>query len=304
MQSKLWQPLKPGDTVDLVAPASRFDQGRLERLSKLLADWGLKLNIPADIFGDDILCANSDAKRFELLKDALYNSASKAIICGRGGYGSMRLIPLLATLKPPTTVKLFIGMSDITALHIFFQQQWGWATLHAAPIPGVFADSSIELVRQIVLGEKTKVVFDQLTPLNKAAQYSQTIDSVVVGGNLTLIETGLGTLWQLNPDNKILFLEETGERAYKVDRKLEHLRQAGLLNKVKAIIFGDFTKGEEPNGTSLIEPVLRRFAESLTVPVLQQAGIGHDPHNDPLPLNAPASLDLGAKAKLAISISA
>src|SRR4051812_38561424 len=98
MQNKIWQALKPGDEVDVIAPAGRLPKENLIKLADLLASWQLKVNIAEDIFGDDLLCANSDAARLRHLQNALLNPHSKAVVCARGGYGAMRLMPELVKL--------------------------------------------------------------------------------------------------------------------------------------------------------------------------------------------------------------
>lgn len=116
--------LKPGDSIEIIAPASRCTDKRLHELKELLQSWKLNCIIDKNIFGDDLLCANTDEIRFNLLKNALLREDTKAVICARGGYGSMRLIPDLSMITPPELEKLFIGMSDITALSLFFERHW------------------------------------------------------------------------------------------------------------------------------------------------------------------------------------
>jgi muramoyltetrapeptide carboxypeptidase len=294
MQNKIWQPLIPGDAVDIIAPAGRLPKENITKLANLLTSWQLKVNVAEDILGDDLLCANSDAARLKHLQSALLNPHSKAVVCARGGYGAMRLMPELFKLPVPNQVKLFVGMSDITAINIFLQQQWHWATLHAALSVWRLAEPSIKALKHAILGEVPHITFTELRPLNREAAQTQLINSTVVGGNLCLVQCSIGTSWQLDTQDKIILLEETGERAYKIDRMLEQLYQAGLFKQAKAVVFGDFIKGEEPNGTSLIAPVLQRFAERLTIPVIQIPGIGHDSINYPIPLGTPAQLQLGS----------
>ena len=115
----------------------------------------------------------------------------------------------------------------------------------------------------------------------------------LIGGNLCILQCGIGTNWQLDPSDKILFFEDIDERGYRVDRMLMHLQQANILEKAKAIIFGDFVGGKEPNGTSLILPVLQRFADSIDLPVFSLPGCGHGPENFPLPFNVPLEFEVG-----------
>ncbi len=285
-----WPRLQAGDLVEVIAPASRFSAEYLAGVQQLCAQWQLQCHVPQDLLGEDLLCANSDAKRFTHLKAAISNPQAKAIFCIRGGYGSARLLPLLATLSPPSQSKIFVGMSDITALNTFLIQKWNWPVVHAAAIPGRFSESSLQALHDLLF--QTQLEFPEFIPLNLAAQQSVTITAPIVGGNLAIVQTTLGTPWQLDAHNKILFLEEVRERGYRIDRMLTHLRQAGLLNNVKAILFGDFIEGNEADGSSLIEPVLKRFAEQIAIPVLQCKGIGHDKTNYPVPLGMPVTLQL------------
>ena len=289
--------LSIGDKVELIAPASRCSDKELADLQELLNSWGLECVVAPDIFGDDLLCANNDANRFEHLKNALQNKETKAVICARGGYGCMRLIPQLSSLGKPKELKMFVGMSDVTALQLFMNQEWGWPVLHAALWPGKFSPESTEAVKSFLFGAKPEVQFNGV-PLNKEARKAGLIKAPITGGNLRMIQSGIGTNWQLNAKGKMVFLEETGERGFRIDRMFEQLKQANILAGAKAIILGDFINGNEPNGTSLIQPVLIRFAEQLEIPVVQINGIGHDFTNMPLPLGTQASLQLGNSIQL------
>jgi muramoyltetrapeptide carboxypeptidase len=294
--------LQPGDTVEIIAPASRCSDEELTDLKNLLISWQLHCIVAEDMFGQDVFCANSDSMRLQHLTRALNRSDTKAIICARGGYGSLRLIPDLMKISPPPTVKWFVGMSDITALQLFLQQHWHWPVIHGAASPTRFSPESIAQLQSILFRTTKKTIFDELVPLNAAAEKKHCITGSVTGGNLCLVQTSLGTPWQIDGRDKILFLEETNERGYRVDRMLEHVRQAHVFNQVKAILFGDFLGGQEPNGTSLVDTALARFAEHSMLPVLRIAGIGHGYINFPLPLGMPAELTCGGKGRLSILI--
>lgn len=285
-------PLKPGDCVEIIAPASRSADGRLMALKALLESWDLTCIIDDAIFGDDVLCANTDALRFRSLSSALHNPDTKAIICVRGGYGSMRLVPSLSTLPCPTEPKWFIGMSDITALHLYLGQQWHWPTVLGALSSDVFSAASIAALKALLFREINQLTFTG-QPLNHAAKTDRLIQATLTGGNLCLVQTSIGTVWQLDGHHKIIFLEEIDERGYRVDRMLEHLQQAHLFNDAAAIVFGDFLGGNEANGNNLIQPVLNRFAQQCDIPVIQITGVGHGHTNFPLMLGTKATLQLG-----------
>lgn len=136
--------------------------------------------------------------------------------------------------------------------------------------------------------------------LNDHARKHRVIDSTIIGGNLCLVQTSIGTTWQIQAQNKIVFLEEVGERGYRTDRMLEHLTQAAIFKDAAAIIFGDFIEDKEPNGSSLTMQVLEKFADSSPLPVIKMNGIGHGNTNIPLPLGTRALLRLGENLNLSV----
>lgn len=289
--------LKPGDSIEIIAPASRCSDQRLVILQTLIESWGLTCLINEELFGNDVLCANSDEKRFSSLVNALNNAKTKAVICARGGYGSMRLIPFLSTLPAPSSPKLFIGMSDITALHLYFNQAWGWSTILGSLNSELLSAESIAMLKAILFGQTTQIVLPGRA-LNACARNSSILNAQLTGGNLCLLQTSIGTAWQLDGRNKIIFFEEIDERGYRVDRMLEHLRQANCLKDAAAIVFGDFIGGNEANGNNLIQTVLERFAEQCEFPVVHIQGVGHGSINFPLILGAQAKLQLGSEIEL------
>jgi muramoyltetrapeptide carboxypeptidase len=192
-------------------------------------------------------------------------------------------------------------MSDITALNLYFQQQWQWPTIHGALALDKFSPESIAKLKAILLGEVKEVSFVG-KPLNALAKEPGQLLSSVTGGNLCVMQAGIGTSWQVDGRDKIILLEEIGERGYRVDRMLAHLTQADIFKQAKAILLGDFLGGTEPDGTSLIQSVLERFARECPVPVVQIEGVGHGYTNFAMPLGTPASLQLGNEIKLACGL--
>lgn len=287
--------LSAGDFVEIIAPASRCSENELNNLIALLESWQLKCIVDEHIFGDDLLCANSDEHRLKALENALTRVDSKAIICARGGYGSMRLIPELRKLRAPHQLKWFVGMSDLTALHLFFQNKWHWPTLHAALNPDKFSEESILTTKAILFGEKTNISFEGMALNDEACKTDRLIKGRLIGGNLVLVQASIATSWEMDAKGKIILFEEVGERAYKVDRMLEHLHQAKRFDGALAIIFADFIQGEEPDGSSKVMDVLKRFARSIKLPVVKISGVGHDKTNFPLILGATSELQLGPK---------
>jgi len=277
--------------VRLIAPSYKVSEEDVRHTKSYLEAFALKVTIPDNLLGKDLLCAHQDEVRLSHLKEALTDSTVDIIWMLKGGYGLTRLMPGLLTLPKPEKEKLFIGFSDGTALHLFLNQRWNWPTVHGmgavqASRQKVSSDSitmTLHLLRQGLESYKPPL----LQPANAQALAFASLSGSIIGGNLCLLETSLGTPWQLNASGKILFLEEVDERGYRVDRSLIHLEQAGIFKDVKAIILGDFTKGTEADGTSLIPPVLERFAATISVPVFTLPGCGHGEENIPLPFHMP-----------------
>lgn len=298
-----WIPLKEGDTVDLVAPGFACKPEEVRGALHFLASWGLEPRIPKKIFGRDVLCSHNDETRLKHLKDALTASDSKAVWCLRGGYGSIRLVPELAKLKRPLgPPKLFVGLSDITTLHIFLNQKWGWPTVHGPLLDrlgkGAAKPQYERELKKFVFGEMETISFSKLKPLNEKARGAGTVRGVVSGGNLITLQSSIGTSIPWNTKNRILFFEDIGERGYRVDRALEHFRQAGFFDKAKAIVFGDFTGGSESDGKTLVPQVMKRFAEQMKIPVFSGLASGHDVVQRPVPFETESVLHLGARGEL------
>lgn len=289
--------LKAGDIVDIVAPASACSEEHFRLGVKWIESMGFKPRFNPHMLQPDLYLSNSDLFRFQDLKKAFYAKDSKAIWCLRGGYGSFRLWPELLKLTKKAPPKLFIGLSDITSMHQFVNQKWGWPSLHASLLDRVGqnklpANVESELL-QTIRGEKNTVSFANLTAMNVAATKKKVIKGTVRGGNLCTFMVSIGT--KLHPkfnkkDNIILFFEDIGERGYKVDRFLQHLSQAGVFKNVAAIVFGDFVDGLESNGQSLVEESLSRFAKQMKIPVFSGVETGHGIIQRPLFFNTRAVL--------------
>lgn len=297
---KAWPFLKSGDRVDIIAPASHGPRDRLERGARWLEEAGLTVHIPDRLIEPDLFFASDIKTQLLQFKDALV-SDSKAIWCLRGGYGSMRLIPYLQKIKPPTKPKLFVGFSDATALHLFLQQEWKWPTLHARTISQLDPQSTapdLGLLKDFIFGKKTKLVYDGLKPHNAAAKKSGTIEAPLTGGNLKLLQSSIGTPWELKSTGRILFFEDVGERGYAIHRMLEQLRQAKLL-KPKALVVGDITEGQEKDGNDFTMSAIQRFADEVDFPVFSGLPCGHHiERNSPLAFGIKASLKLGSQGRL------
>jgi muramoyltetrapeptide carboxypeptidase len=299
---KTWSVLKKNDIVDIIAPASNTPPARFEDGLSWIKDIGLIPRVPEGMLQTDLFFAAPLEVQLKLLTEALH-SDSKAIWCLRGGYGSMRLIPHLLKIKPPKKPKLFIGFSDITSLHLFFAQEWKWPVIHGRTLSQMHTKMDSpdrNLLRDIILGTKNETTYENLISMNEHALAEKTLTATITGGNLRMVQSSLGTKWQLIAKNKILFLEDVSERGYSMDRMLEQLIQAKIIHKnLKAVVFGDFTEGKEKDGTDLTIKAMERFAARVPYPVLRGLQAGHGTEfNYPIPFNTPCELRLGKSAQL------
>lgn len=303
MKKSTWQFLEKNDIVDIIAPASNSPLDRMDDGIEWVRSVGLIPRMQEGMINTDVFFAAPLKTQLEQLKYAIY-SDSKAIWCLRGGYGSMRLIPHLLKLKPPKRPKLFVGFSDITSLHMFFNQHWNWPTIHGRTIsqlsPANMSTIDRKFLTQMIFGQSQERVFKNLKPLNDLARENKTVKGPIVGGNLRIIQSSLGTSWELKARGKILFIEDVAERGYSIDRMLEQMIQAKIIHQgLKAVVFGDFTEGLERDGRDLSLIAMKRFAERVPYPVLKGLPCGHGHKlNYPLPFNTGSLLKLGSKPEL------
>ncbi|WP_218460407.1 LD-carboxypeptidase [Rickettsia sp. TH2014] len=277
--------------ITVVAPATGADNKTLSDLKNIN---GLNLKIPSKCFAKGKLpfLASSDEVRFNCLRDILFDESDNVVWSLRGGYGSARIIPDLLKLSKPNKEKFFIGYSDITVLHLFLSQEWGWKTIHGSNIADLLKtdkdQSNFTKLAEILKGKVKQVTINNLSPLNDIAKSSDLVNGKLTGGNLTMVQTSIGTNWQIKTKGKILFLEDVNVAPFRLDRELIHLKQAGLLKDVKAIIFGSF--GKDLDATML---VLRNFADNLNIPVFKTNRFGHAKINDPIIYNTDSKIIMG-----------
>lgn len=300
------EPVVPGDIVDVVAPASRCSDQELKAALRALKELGLVPRVPRGMFAKSVLFANRDEVRLHQLRAALYARDSRMVWCVRGGYGALRLMPAISGWTKPARAKIFIGYSDITTLHVHLNQKWGWPTLHGPMLDrlgrGVMSAGEKRELFGMIFGGVAGAEFTRLRPLNKFAKTKRRVAGVVRGGNLAVLQSGLGTKSGLRGGKHILFLEDIGERPHRVDRMLSQLSQAGCFEGVKALVLGHFSLSDAKDRRGLWNDVIPRFASSVRFPVLAGLPVGHDPKvNYTLPFNTPAELTLGPSPALRVS---
>lgn len=300
------EPVRQGDIVDIVAPASRCTDEELASALAALRGLGLVPRVPKKLFAKSLLFSNSDEQRLAQLRAALYAPDSSMIWCVRGGYGALRLMPEIRRWRKPARGKIFLGYSDITTLHAHLNQVWGWPTIHGPLLDrlgrGAMSAGEKKALLNMVFGRSPGVEFRGLKPLNARARRPGVVRGPVLGGNFTVLQSSLGTASAFRGGKYILFLEDTGERPHRVDRMLSQFAQAGLFDRVQALVLGHFQLSEAKDKRGLWRDVFPRFASSVRFPVLSGLPVGHDVKRQyPLPFNTPAELRLGRAPALRVS---
>jgi len=259
--SKLVQPpyLQKGDTVMIIAPAGIMkDTAKVENGIILLQEWGLNVKLGKNLFEQNHHFAGSDKQRLEDFQYAIDDPTVKAIWCARGGYGSVRIIDDVDFTKFKLHPKWLIGFSDITVFHNEINNL-GIETMHAL-MPITYKPDNKEQkkaqrsLKKALFGKKiTYRVSD--SDFNKEGEGT----GQVVGGNLSILYSLLGTESTIKVDNKILFIEDIGEYLYHIDRMLISLRRNGYFDNCKGLIVGgisDVRENETPFGKTAEEVVL------------------------------------------------
>ncbi len=290
--------LKTGDIIDVVATSGGELGITTEDVRRFVEDLGYTARLARNFQEKDadLFCANSDKIRFKNLLSALQNSESDTIWMFRGGYGAARLIPMLEEYDFSSHKKTIIGCSDVTAIGLYFENKYNWEFIHGRMIKNAMdktQEEEFHNLEKLLSGDWTKIEY-QIKSLNKVAKDSSDISSKITGGNLSLLQCSMGTMWQVETQDKVLFIEEVGEQAYAIDRMLVHLSQAGMFGKVKGLIFGDMSK--DPN--DLIKKTVDRFAESVSFPVFAIENCGHGKFNNPLVFNLEAQILTGESPSL------
>jgi len=286
--------LERGDTVAVVAASGPVLPERLERGIDVLRSWDLDVREATHARGTHeslpYLSAD-DAARADDLTRAWCDPDVRAVFCARGGYGAQRMVDLLdwdslAEAGP----KVLVGFSDVTALHQAFAARLGLSTVHGPVVTSLGSgdDESREHLRALLFEPEPGI---GLTPEPATTVVPGRAEGVLVGGNLVLLATELGTRNSVSAAESIAVLEEIGEEAYRLDRLLTQLLRAGWFDRVRGIVLGDFTDCGTPE--SLRRLVTDRLSP-LGVPMIADAPLGHGDRNLAFPFGVPALLDADA----------
>lgn len=266
--------LKKGDTIMIVAPAGFVpDSTEIDPGIALAKSWGLEVIVGKNAFKKHNHFAGTDAERQSDLQLALNDKKIKAIWCSRGGYGTVRIIDQLDFTTFEQHPKWVVGYSDITTLHTTIHNL-GFATIHAT-MPGGMKRASDEAKQTLY-----KALFGYgygfeipTNPLNKKG----TASGILIGGNLSIVNSMIGSVSEVHLYDKILFLEDVGEDLYRIDRMMYTLKRTGALKNLKGLIVGDFDYDVEKDtlfGGTHREIILNAVKE-YNYPVIFDFPAGH-----------------------------
>ena len=295
--------LKQGDTIGITSPAGFITLPEIQPAMQLMESWGFKIELGNTIGKRDFTFGGTDDERAGDFQDMLNDSSIKAIMCARGGYGAVRIIDKLDFSKLPEHPKWIIGFSDITVMHSHLNRNYGIASIHSKMCNSFPDDWSkaepaqvetILSIKQALLGEKMKY---SIVPNEK--NKTGIGEGVLVGGNLKTLESLAGSKSDIKTNGKILFVEDTGEYLYSIDRMFWGLKRTGKLAGLKGLIIGGFKikadDAGEDFGRTLQDIVLEKMKD-YNYPVCFDFPVGHQKNNFALKCGVKHKLELKADA--------
>ncbi|HEY7295762.1 MAG TPA: LD-carboxypeptidase [Dehalococcoidia bacterium] len=294
--------LRPGGTIAVVLPASAVDPGQIEAGTAALQAAGFRVRLPEDALARrGYLAGVSDAAKAAAIGASFADPAVDAIICARGGYGSMRLLPLIDWGLVRANPKPFVGFSDVTGLHLALRREANLITFHGPmpvwDLPQAEPDWNLGgLIAALTTTEPLGTIAAPSGAAISEALVPGVAEGVIEGGNLTLLAGLCGTRWQPDLRGCIALIEDTHEAPYRIDRMLTQLLLAGAFEGVRGVVFGDSPdcdRPPSPRGLTLREVLLDRLG-LLGVPLLYGFPCGHTPYRATLPLGVRCCLDAAA----------
>ena len=267
--------LRSGDRLVLVAPSSPFEPAELEAAVQRFQREGFRVEVAEDVLERDDYLAGSDTRRRTELQRALDDVEVRAIVAVRGGYGAGRIAAQLDARRFLESPKWIVGFSDVTVLHAW-AQSIGVASVHGPNGGGVGrSEPEAQAVMAMLRGEATEATWQV-----RAASSFEPVSGVAAGGNLTVLahEAIAGRLPSMS--ERVVFLEDVGERVYRVDRMLAALVDGRFFSGAKAIVLGHFTRCEGRVDGRTLDQLARELEARVGVPVVQGAPFGHEAPNE------------------------
>jgi muramoyltetrapeptide carboxypeptidase len=271
--------LRLGDRLAVVAPASPCAPEAVQRGALELESQGFEVQIDERAWAlAGGYLAGEAALRAAHLQEAFADPAIHGIVCARGGYGSAQILPMLDAAAIAASPKVFVGYSDITAVHTFLQQRCGFVSFHGPMLEGRFADRARYDRDSFVRAVEVQAPMGALVPPGLEIWREGEASGVLVGGTITQLAASLGTPFAFDPPaGCVLFFDEVNERPYRLDRLLTQLQQAGVLARASAIVFNELPGCDEPNGSVRGVDAVRRVLAGFPGPILGGFPSGHTP---------------------------
>ena len=303
------EPLKKGDNVFLFCPSSPIiPEEDIEKCKKVIIDLGFNPVIGKSLYENyGGYMAGKAEIRVEDLHEAFSRKDIKGIFCVKGGYSASQLLDKIDYELIKTNPKVFVGYSDVTNLHIVFNQKCNLGTYHGPMVKSNMINDFNDYTKTSFFEamEKNVTKYEEpenmpLSILTEGNVSSEAINGVLTGGNMAIIVTTLGTQYEIDTKDKILFLEDVDEEIGSLNRMLTHLKYAGKFSDCKAVVFGNFvvcknTYTKENQHYELLE-LLKDFFADYDKPVIYGMESGHKkPYMFTLPLGAKCSINLQNK---------
>ncbi|QYA25467.1 LD-carboxypeptidase [Gramella sp. MT6] len=299
--------LQEGDTIGIVSPASAiFESEPYEIAKESFEAMGLKVKFGQNTRNRYGHLAGTDEERAEEFNDMFRDDSIKAVIALRGGSGAARILDKLDYEAIKKNPKIFIGYSDITALHMAIYAKTGLVTFHGPVAVSTWNSFSADYLKRLLF-DKEAIKYEN--PVNKGDELVQTKNRIrtihegttkgqLLGGNLSVLTGIMGSeYFPTDWKGKILYLEDVGEKIYAVDRMMTQLYLAGVFNEISGFVFGkctDCDPGGSGYGSLTMEEVIDHFIKPLNIPAYSGAMIGHIDDNVTIPNGIEAEMDANA----------
>lgn len=279
--------LRKGDQIGVISPAGAVKTSELLAGIELLESWGFSVRLGKHVSSTKGYLAGEDEERLEDLHAMFENPDIRAVICSRGGYGTMRLLPRIRYDLIGQNPKILVGFSDITALLLSLYAKTGLVTFHGPVVRGLGAgtqDNGKSLFRMLT----SEGPFEVDLKNNGTVVVPGRVQGLLLGGNLSLLCHLMGTPFLHSLSGTMLFVEEKGEALYRVDRMLTHLMLSGELDGLAGLVGGGFEDCGDPSG---LKSLFKEIFSEVTFPVVLGLPVGHGPRNVSLPIGMMATLD-------------
>lgn len=290
--------LNPGDKIAIVSPARSITFEEVYPAMKLMQQWELEVVLGTHVFSRSDQFAGTDEQRSFDLQQMLDDPSIRAILCSRGGYGTVRIVDRLDFSKFLEQPKWIIGYSDITVLHCHVNRQFGIETLHATMPVSIREDSSpetLESLRNALIGTRISYALPR-TSLSRTG----TAEGILTGGNLSILYSLIGSSSFPETENRILFLEDLDEYLYHIDRMMMALKRAGKLEKLQGLLIGGMDRMNDntvPYGKTAYE-IISEAVMDYRYPVFFGFPSGHGSRNLALILGRTVRMNVDHRAEV------